>query len=174
VKTVESMDFMENQLVINIHKNTEHVEYGGKETRQSWGEDANGGKNHSRPTNFAQPHSATLPLLLDRTHHHSHSDNEAATSRSLAKLPFKNRPVPLASSPLWSPTMSPTTSVNIPNNSIGGEAVRIHVPYSNSNDISTIPVVAVAGASSSNTRSSLDFDKLKNDPNRIKIDISSK
>jgi hypothetical protein len=54
---------------------------------------------------------------------------------------------------------------NIP----GGETVRIHVPYSNStaSDISTAPTV-------SSTTSRTNLNTLKNDPNRIKIDISSK
>lgn len=62
------------------------------------------------------------------------------------------------------------SAISIP----GGETVRIHVPYSNSSthqhdiSISNAPPKSTAGVSRMN------FDVLKNDPNRIKIDISSK
>jgi len=60
-------------------------------------------------------------------------------------------------------------SRNIP----GGETVRIHVPYSSSTTSSDISKSS-ATLSNTSVSSRTNFDALKNDPNRIKIDISSK
>ncbi|ODN03265.1 USP6 N-terminal-like protein [Orchesella cincta] len=58
------------------------------------------------------------------------------------------------------------SSVNIP----GGEAVRIHVPYNS--EVSTASAVQPSASSSSvSPRNGLDISK--NDPNRIKIDVST-
>lgn len=86
--------------------------------------------------------------------------SSSSSSRSAVKEHSKISPI--SDAPSWS-----SSSISIPS---GGEAVRIHVPYSNSNDISTIPVSTTPVPVTPRS----NFDTLKNDPNRIKIDISSK
>lgn len=112
-------------------------------------------------------HSTTIPV--EKSSHHN-GDGNKLSQRELEggrheKLVCAKDNSTVSSSISDGPTWS-SSSINIPS-----EAVRIHVPYSNSNDISTIPV---SSSPSSVVSPRSNFDTLKNDPNRIKIDISSK
>lgn len=104
-----------------------------------------------------KPLSTTISVVENNSH--NGGDNSDLTSYESSTESRRTPRTPGKSG--WA-----STSVNIPTN----EAVRIHVPYSDPINLAS----ATPAKSNPTTPSRSNFDTLKNDPNRIKIDISSK